>query len=277
MNKFCAPTLFSIALAIVLAGGCGIDPINVPDAERGDTTATGGFGDDAGAPDSSETGSTDEVPTDSGTDANNEDDSTESDGDVGTDAGEDLEPDEAPQIRPRKIFHAGERTLMVGVDNAVEADLVTVRDAETLNSLAQSDVAVTGAFTAQVEASLPDMVLLETQAADGSTGSAELELCDGGVDVYVFDAITTQAWADGSFTATRSGNLVELRAVTNLLPRGLQVVVGNLDNDHGSTVPVAQNGSVELSITADEGDDLAIFAVEGNCNGGGVPLIIEAP
>ncbi len=277
MNHCYAKTLFSIVLAVLLVGGCGIDPINVPDAERGETTAAGDYGDDAGAPDAAETGSTDGASTDSEPDAGNESSDSGTDGDMGTDAGEDLAPDEASPVQTRKIFHAGDRTLMVGVENAVEADLVTIRDAETQTSLTQSDVAVTGAFTAQLETSLPDTVLLEIPLEDGSVDSAELELCDGGVDVYAFDALITQAWADGSLTADRSGNLINLSTAANLLPRGLKVVVGNLDNDHGSAAPVAQDGSMEISISANAGDDLALFAVEGNCNGGGEPLIIEAP
>ena len=275
MKKFFAPPVFLMSLCLVISGGCGIDPINVPDADRSDSAPAGDMGTDASAPDPTESGSADEATTDADTSSDNAGDS----GDVGTDAdgGEDLAPEDAPQIRPRRVFHAASRTLMVGVENAVAASNVTVRDAETQTLLTQSDVAVTGAFTAQLEITMPDAVRLEAVSESGAVGSEEVELCDGGVNVYEFDAVIAQAWSDGALAANRSGNLIELTTEAEVLPRGLKVVVGNLDNEHGSAAPVDQDGSIELTISAESGDNLAIFAVEGNCNGGGEPLIIEAP
>ena len=282
MQKFFIQSLCSLFLALMVCGGCGIDPINVPDAEsgdrfEGDTAApneTGDAGTDAttGAEDSgtsTDTGTTDEAGGDTETDAGT---------DTDTGSGDNLNPTDAPEIRPRKMFHAADRTLMVGVENAtVSANNITLRDAETENLLAQSDVAVTGAFTSQLETALPDLITIEASSASGSVETAELELCDGGVNVYEFGNLISEAFANDAFTATRSGNLVELVAGVDLLPRGLKVVVGNLDNDHASALAVAQDGSIELTVSAESGDDLAIFAVEGNCNGGGEPLIIEAP
>ncbi len=281
MQKLFIQSLQLVFLALMLSGGCGIDPINVPDAESNDRfegdTAAPSEGSDAGtdaATDAEDTG----TPTETGT----SDEAGGDTGDTGTDTdsgtGDNLNPTDAPEIRPRKVFHAADRSLIVGVENAtISADSITVRDAATENPLTQSEVAFTGAFTAQLETVLPDLITIEASSASGSIGTADVELCDGGVNVYEFGNLITQAFANDTFTATRSGNLVELIADSGLLPRGLKVVVGNLDNDHASALAVAQDGGVELTVSAESGDDLAIFAVEGNCNGGGEPLIIEAP
>ena len=97
----------------------------------------------------------------------------------------------------------------MGVENAtISADSITVRDAATENPLTQSEVAFTGAFTAQLETVLPDLITIEASSASGSIGTADVELCDGGVNVYEFGNLITQAFANDTFTATRSGNLV---------------------------------------------------------------------
>jgi len=166
----------------------------------------------------------------------------------------------------------------VGIESALTSgDSVSIRDGDTQDILTSSDIAVTGAFTAQVESSLPDTIGLTVTSQQATLGTASVDLCDGGVNVYEFGDTISQLWAEESLSATRAGNLVELNVAAGLLPRGLKVVVGNLDNDHGSLTSVAQDGSIDMTVAAESGQDLAIFAVEGSCNGGGEPLIIEAP
>ncbi len=259
-NQFYSLLLFLCTINLV---GCVIDTVPLPENSKESSTSAdseaGAFGDP----------NEDQADSDQGN-------STESSPSTPEDASQTI-----VGINLDSIYYSDEPVELVGAPGALSGE-GTLR-IETTNSWAV-EVATTadGTFAVQIEARLDDTIALFYTDANGEEYSASLSLSPGSVDAYSATATLSGASSDAAeqsyITLTRENSGVVLQVAPGTLSPGIGVVVGNSALGTSAFSMAEANGSLEISLKADSGDELIVFAVEpGASRGGGTPIALDSP
>ena len=261
--------LFMLSLLSPMVG-CGIDTNPFPNSSDGTLSSPGD--------DMSETGAGDADP---GADQTNNGDA----GGADSTEPESTTCDMGEQGRtPYTIFHASSRTLLVGdVESVQSQSTVQIQDSAG-SDITQTQSAEDGSFALQHDAPLPDTIKVRSGMADTGTSEIQVGLTDATTAAYTSSQQIVDAWLesdfadDSGFTLVQAGDIIEVEATSQTLLPGLSVVLANLSQGMAMVQKVTGEGSVSVWVQADSGDRIVVFTVEhGSSNGGGQPLILEAP
>ena len=191
---------------------------------------------------------------------------------------------------PYTIFHASQRQILIGEPQSVNANgLVQVFDTNQ-TELAQTSSASDGSFALDNEVSLPGSIKVQSSNQSDMDTVVQVGLTDATTAAYASSIEISNAWLDGDssgdsgfnsdsgFSLEKAGNTLELSGSPTTLVPGLTVVLANLSQSMAMAVQVNTDGSFMVWVEVNSRDDIAIFTVEhGGSNGGGTPLMIEAP
>ena len=254
--------------------GCGIDTNPFPSSSEEAGTAMPGadsMGDDANSDPNMDNEDADAGGVDGGA------------GDMET---SETDSDEfAEQGRaPYTIFHASQRQIVVGEAGSVNTNGLVQIFGANQTELAQTSSASDGSFALNNETSLPGTIKVQSSNQTEEPSTIQIGLTDATVAAYASSTQLSSAWADSEFTSDSglsletAGDTLEFSGTPTTLVPGLTVVLANLSRSMAMAAQVNTDGSFSAWVEADSGDRIAIFTVEhGSSNGGGTPLIIQAP
>ncbi|MBT6491754.1 MAG: hypothetical protein HOK97_18435, partial [Deltaproteobacteria bacterium] len=156
--------------------------------------------------------------------------------------------------------------------------------------LIQTSSASDGSFALESDASLPESIRVQSSNDSDADIAIQVGLTDATTAAYESSLALNQAWSesdssgdagfsdDSGLSLETAGNTLELRGATGTFLPGLTVVLANLSQSMAMASQVNIDGSFSTWVEAESGDTIAIFTVEhGSSNGGGTPLIIQAP
>ncbi|MBT6175852.1 MAG: hypothetical protein HOI23_01305 [Deltaproteobacteria bacterium] len=269
--------LFVLLVLCSPFAGCGIDTNPFP-----------GSSDDSSAPVAGAENASGDGANEQANETSDPDSTTDS-GDMGTC---DTAPDESNDQgrEPYSIFHANQRQIVVGEVESVNPNgLVQLFNAEG-TELIQTSSASDGSFALESDASLPESIRVQSSNDSDADIAIQVGLTDATTAAYESSLALNQAWSesdssgdagfsdDSGLSLETAGNTLELRGATGTFLPGLTVVLANLSQSMAMASQVNIDGSFSTWVEAESGDTIAIFTVEhGSSNGGGTPLIIQAP
>ena len=185
---------------------------------------------------------------------------------------------------PYTIFHASQRQIVVGEAGSVNTNGLVQIFGANQTELAQTSSASDGSFALNNETSLPGTIKVQSSNQTEEPSTIQIGLTDATVAAYASSTQLSSAWADSEFTSDSglsletAGDTLEFSGTPTTLVPGLTVVLANLSRSMAMAAQVNTDGSFSAWVEADSGDRIAIFTVEhGSSNGGGTPLIIQAP
>jgi hypothetical protein len=191
---------------------------------------------------------------------------------------------------PYTIFHAHQRQVLVGEPESVNTNGLVQVFGTNQTQLAQTSSANDGSFALENEVSLPGSIKVQSSNESDVDTAVQVGLTDATTTAYASSIQINNAWvdaesssdggfnSDSGFNLEKAGDTLELSGIQGTFVPGLTVVLANLSQSMAMAVQVNMDGSFTAWVEVNSGDKIAIFTVEhGSSNGGGIPLMIQAP
>lgn len=260
-----------LTVCVVLTGlACGIDSIPLPEQTGDEDTRF----DTEQAPEATDEGAAGADPA--------------AEADMGEDGSGSTSTDDAsntPSLNPDGIYYGLQSptgAILTGVDGAVTGPgTITITAAGNGQSTVATATA-TGSFVASVPTVTAGTQLDIAFLPDGSESAAtemNLTLLSGSVDANRAGRTLQQ---EGSYTLTFDANtqMARLEQGDNpdqILDEGIMVILGNAVSGNVSRGFVTADGSFDVQVQAEDGNELVIIAVEpGVSQAGGEPIRVVA-
>jgi hypothetical protein len=121
-------------------------------------------------------------------------------------------------------------------------------------------------------------LLLTFTSANGDSESLSLELSPSSVDANSGTDTLRTLTEDSLMVHRDSSDQLRITGAPGTLPVGLAIIASNPETQDAASAGVNADGGFELTLQANPGDVIILFAVEpASSHGGGAPVKVTAP